>query len=276
MLVYPHTGFGSGLAYLPSNVIIGFYFEKYLKIAYGLAALGAGVFMVGFSPLLQYWIDHFGWRGAMLLCAAVCLHMFVCGALMRSPVEMTMQRVGKLSEKDGKRRKAYFDYTLMMNPSFVFFTISQLLVWAALSVAFGHLPAMARFSGYSAAQAASLMSFYGAANILWRPLTGLLISVPGVDTLVAFCIMCGLAALFALLIAFVRDSFIGLVVCTFFMSSFGNAVMVIMAPLTIQLVGLGALGDGLSIGMLAMGLGCLVGPPIAGRISINPLMNLPR
>ena len=164
---------------------------------------------------------------------------------------------------------------LMTNPSFVLFTISQLLVWAALSAAFGHLPAMARFNGYSAAQAASLMSFYGAANILWRPLTGLVISVPGVDTLVAFCIMCGLAALFALLIAFVHDSFIGLVVCTFFMSAFGNATMVIMAPLTIQLVGLGALGDGLSIGMLAVGLGCLVGPPTAGRMSISLLLNRP-
>lgn len=80
------AGFGFGLIYLPAIVSVTMYFEKYRSLATGIAVCGSGFGTVVFSPLTKYLIGEFGWRGAMLIIAAIVLNCIFLGALFR-PIE---------------------------------------------------------------------------------------------------------------------------------------------------------------------------------------------
>uniref|UniRef100_T1IHA6 Major facilitator superfamily (MFS) profile domain-containing protein n=1 Tax=Strigamia maritima TaxID=126957 RepID=T1IHA6_STRMM len=79
-------GIGFGFIYLPSMVIIQTYFEKKRAFATGIAVCGSGIGMFIISPLTQYLIEYYGWRGMLLIQAGISLHCVPFSVLLR-PVE---------------------------------------------------------------------------------------------------------------------------------------------------------------------------------------------
>ncbi|MPC37344.1 Monocarboxylate transporter 12 [Portunus trituberculatus] len=77
------TGLGLAVCYVAAIVIVAFYFEKKRSLATGIAVAGSGIGTFLFAPLIQYLMDHWGWRLSFILLAGVMLNMVVCGALMR-------------------------------------------------------------------------------------------------------------------------------------------------------------------------------------------------
>ncbi|XP_078612787.1 monocarboxylate transporter 13-like [Branchiostoma floridae x Branchiostoma japonicum] len=77
------SGFGNSLMYSPSLAMVGKYFHKRHATANGIAISGTGVSMFVLSPLFQFLIDEFRWKGALLIYAAISLNGCVCGALLR-------------------------------------------------------------------------------------------------------------------------------------------------------------------------------------------------
>ena len=86
------VGFGLGLIYLPSVVAVGYYFEKKRALATGIAVCGSGVGTFLFAPLATLLLDTFGWKGANLIYAGLCLNCAVFGALMR-PLVLTATKI---------------------------------------------------------------------------------------------------------------------------------------------------------------------------------------
>lgn len=82
-------GFGLGLIYLPAVVAVGYYFEKKRALATGISVCGSGVGTFIFAPFATYLLDKYGWRGANIIFAALCLQCAVFGALMR-PLTMSV------------------------------------------------------------------------------------------------------------------------------------------------------------------------------------------
>jgi len=76
-------GFGLGLIYLPAVVAVGYYFEKKRALATGISVCGSGVGTFIFAPFATYLLEMYGWRGANIIFAALCLQCAVFGALMR-------------------------------------------------------------------------------------------------------------------------------------------------------------------------------------------------
>ncbi|KRZ91324.1 Monocarboxylate transporter 12 [Trichinella sp. T8] len=76
-------GIGCGLAYIPSVVYVGYYFEKRRAIATGIAMAGSGLGAVVMPPLYIQIIDTYAWRGGMLILAGLMLQCAVFGSLMR-------------------------------------------------------------------------------------------------------------------------------------------------------------------------------------------------
>jgi len=90
MLLYGVLGgFGLGLIYLPAVVAVGYYFEKKRALATGISVCGSGVGTFIFAPFATYLLDKYGWRGANIIFAALCLQCAVFGALMR-PLSMSV------------------------------------------------------------------------------------------------------------------------------------------------------------------------------------------
>ncbi|XP_038059528.1 monocarboxylate transporter 12-like [Patiria miniata] len=75
------------IGYCVVNVLtraaLGQHFDnKMFALASGIAYTGNSLSLVTQPPLMQLFIDTYGWRGAMLLLSSICFHLVVCGALL--------------------------------------------------------------------------------------------------------------------------------------------------------------------------------------------------
>nr|XP_006817454.1 PREDICTED: monocarboxylate transporter 12-like [Saccoglossus kowalevskii] len=100
-------GFGIGLAYGPSIVIVGQYFNKRHALANGLVYAGVGIGLIIFPPIYQLLINKYGWRGAILVISAINMNIVVCGVLLREPRMKTNPqiRVKKMEFNEKKKQQ---------------------------------------------------------------------------------------------------------------------------------------------------------------------------
>lgn len=87
-----HPGIGFGLIFLPSVVVVGYYFEKKRALATGIAVCGSGIGTFLFAPFLQYLLVEYHWRQVMLILTGIILNCLVFGALFR-PLEPTKRQI---------------------------------------------------------------------------------------------------------------------------------------------------------------------------------------
>ena len=76
---------GHGLMISPSVSPLLEYFDQKFAIANGISTSGGGVGMTILPMVAYIFLQTYGWRGCLLLLAALNLHCLVGGALMRSP-----------------------------------------------------------------------------------------------------------------------------------------------------------------------------------------------
>ncbi|KAH7641473.1 monocarboxylate transporter 5-like [Dermatophagoides farinae] len=77
------AGVGFGLMYLPAIVIVTSYFEKRRAFATGIAVCGSGIGTAIMSPLIEYIINLYGWKGAMLVISALLINCGIFGAMFK-------------------------------------------------------------------------------------------------------------------------------------------------------------------------------------------------
>lgn len=68
---------------MPAIVSVTCYFEKYRSLATGIAVCGSGLGTFIFAPLTEHLVTEYGWRGALLIIAAIVLNCTILGALFR-------------------------------------------------------------------------------------------------------------------------------------------------------------------------------------------------
>lgn len=95
------AGLGLGLIYVTAVVSIAFWFDKKRTLAVGIGASGTGVGTFVFSPLTNFLLSEYGWRGTTLILSGTFLNMCVCGALMRDPDWISEQ-----NSKSSKKNKS--------------------------------------------------------------------------------------------------------------------------------------------------------------------------
>jgi MFS family permease len=111
-------GIGFGLMYLPSIVMVGYYFDKKRAVATGIAVCGTGIGTFVFAPLGSYLMEAYSWRGANIIMAGIILNGLVCGAIYRplfaGKVHKVTDRVDEVEPSqimqkivDEKRRRQY-------------------------------------------------------------------------------------------------------------------------------------------------------------------------
>lgn len=76
-------GIGVSMIYIPTILIVGFYFDKRRALANGLSASGSGVGAFLYAPLCRLLQDHYGWRGALLILAGLVFNCLALAALFR-------------------------------------------------------------------------------------------------------------------------------------------------------------------------------------------------
>ena len=104
--------------YLPSIVIVGFYFNQKRALATGLAVCGSGIGTFIFAPFTRYLLAEYGWKGANWIIAGIILNGIAMGFVFRplkKPSEIEKERKKQELKKQDKRKKDRVD----LKPSFI-------------------------------------------------------------------------------------------------------------------------------------------------------------
>lgn len=103
MIVYSFIGgVGLGLIYLPSVIIVGYYFESKRSLATGIAVCGSGVGTFAFAPVASILVEKYGWKTTNLVLAGVTLFCIIYGALMKPLEYETPQEKNEQLQTDVK------------------------------------------------------------------------------------------------------------------------------------------------------------------------------
>jgi len=91
------VGIGFGLMYLPSVVMVGFYFDKKRALATGIAVCGSGIGTFALAPVVNFLVSEYGWKVSLISLSCLCGSRR--GSLLfytrREPQETTIKRPRK-------------------------------------------------------------------------------------------------------------------------------------------------------------------------------------
>lgn len=81
-------GIGLAMIYIPSYLIIPFYYDKRRAFATGIAVSGSGLGLFLLSPLSEYLILKYGWMDAWMIIGAISSHTFLSACTYRLALEI--------------------------------------------------------------------------------------------------------------------------------------------------------------------------------------------
>ena len=76
-------GVGGGMIYIACFVCVSVYFESMRPLATSISSCGSSIGTFVFGFLYRVCIDHYGWRGTLIVFAGLMLNGIVCGTLFR-------------------------------------------------------------------------------------------------------------------------------------------------------------------------------------------------
>ena len=167
----------------PSFIVINQYFKERRSVAFAVSTLGMGLGALCAVPLLGYWFQLYGYIGALLLNAGMCLHIQVAGALMRPPAALhkdgghalNMDVHGCQGDEEipvvNKQKQMASKLELLRNLSFSLYLFN---IWTSvLASVISFLPAFGLEIGVSTTRSSWIVSMSGLADIVGRVLSGL-------------------------------------------------------------------------------------------------------
>lgn len=264
------TGIGSALAYTPSIVLIGLYFEKRRSLANGLTVAGSGVGNFVFPPLMRLMLDHYGLGGALLVMAGLMLNICVCGALLRplsSYVPKNLPQETKDLEangKAGKKKGSKFDWSLLKVPPFLLFGFSLFFCFCGYPNIFIMLPPHCKNIGMSKREAAMLVSVIGILDVVGRVFFGWFSDLNLISKRYIFCWSMAIAGVALVVVPFV-DSFVGLAILCGIIGVFAGSFVALIAPILAETLGTYRLPSAFGLAMFFQGLAFLFAPPLVGK-----------
>ncbi|XP_002739609.1 monocarboxylate transporter 13-like [Saccoglossus kowalevskii] len=293
-------GFGLGLLYAPSIVIIGQHFTKRHALANGIVFAGVGVGMITFPPLYELLIRKYGWRGALIVISGIYLNVAVCGLLMRSPYpyrtqarKLTNNR--RLSEEEvnnsvddsalndtgehgvptSEQRSVarYICSSLHNSPVIVLWRHNSwlrvvcaagLLTGVGHYIALFHIVSKAVHEDILGFDAALLLTVFGVANMIGRVAHGWFIDLGYVSPMAVFAVTLILAGAFLLTMPLTNGIY---AVFASVSAAYGLSLGIAGPLYAVSLklcVGVHDLPTAIGWYVLCSGIGSMIGPPVAG------------
>ncbi|XP_032872823.1 monocarboxylate transporter 13-like [Amblyraja radiata] len=267
---YP-AGFGWALVFTPSVAAVSRYFSRRRTLAMGLAFTGVGISSFIFSPLFQYLLDEYTWRGALLIIAAMMLNLLACGALIRPLTLKEDLATGPEPEvAAGSRCPAscrlllnLLDLPLLRHLPFLTFVLVITLINAGYFVPYFHLVAHARTIGFDQYQAAFLMSATAIADLAGRLVSGWFADRRRLRLVHVLALWTSLTGLSLVLIPFGRQYAVLMLIGVAY-GFFSGALTPVVFSLLPDIVGIGRIYGALGLLQMLESVGGLLGAPISG------------
>ncbi|XP_014681780.1 PREDICTED: monocarboxylate transporter 3-like [Priapulus caudatus] len=252
------AGLGFGLAYTPSVVMVGTYFNRWRYLATAIACTGGGLGNILFAVVFNKVIVAYGWQGSMLINGAIALNLVLCGVMMRP-----------LDTKRSPTKMAVFDLTLLRDVKMFMFALSMICWNVGTITVYFIVSDYLKEMGVDHDSAIYLLTIIGIANTVGRPLAGVTALVPhwpyaNLWLYTLSILGHGVASiLFNVGHSYGVFAFCGILFGFFFGTQLGAIANVI-----IDLFGMAKFNNSYGYLMFAQGVGIIIGPPIAGAIVV--------
>ena len=147
---------------------------------------------------------------------------------------------------------------------FLIFCWSIFTFGIGLSALYLHLSAFMMSKGASERESMLMLSITGVASIISRVITGIAGNDHSIDNLILYIGTFGITGIATLFCPVLGVTYTGRVAYAIVLGFYGSCFNVLLAPLTVELIGLQYLTTAFGIEMVVNGIAYLLGPPIAG------------
>ena len=206
------SGVGFSFVFVGSVVAVQNYFDKRRSLATGIAVAGTGAGVFVMAPLIQYLIEEYTWRGALLIEGGFILNLIPFAMLLR-PLPKPKPKVDTMidQQKDVNKNKKLMlevkaklkeslDFrVLLKNMYFMLFMTAAFISYCGHMVPFFYLPDRALTLGISPFKASFLISIIGISNTVSRFVSGGIADRSFVNRPYVFSVMVAIAGLASLL-----------------------------------------------------------------------------
>lgn len=260
------SGIGTGLGYSSSISTAIKWFPDKKGLVIGIVVFGFGFGAAFIAPLAARFIELYGWRTTMLI-YGICSGMIIIGAaqLLKAPPANWNPAAGVAQKGAGLKADSY-DFSprqMLKTATFRLIFITYFIAMLAGMMVIGHISAFAIDAGYTANQAAFMLTVLAIANGLGRIFFGVLFDKIGrknaIGALLLFMAagMLILSSTLTLFAFYAAAGFIGL--------CFGGFLAVYPAA-TGDFFGARDFGINYGLVFMGYGAGCFMGPWFAGVV----------
>jgi len=262
---------GTGATYVLIISTVSRWFDKRRGLALGIAGLGLGLGTVIMAPFATYLISNFDWRMAYFIIGAIVWLVVIplSRLLKKDPYEIgalpdgVKAHSGNINEEDSLRSVDLSLSQVFRTRSFWLFTFTWLLFAANIFLVFTHLVPHATDIGFSAEEAATVLSLLGGTASAGRVLMGFVSDRIGRKAAVIICTLLLAGALVRLIRG--QDFWVLYLFSSVFGFAFGGIGSTGAALIsdTFELANIGAIFGVLEI---SFGIGAATGSAIGGLI----------
>uniref|UniRef100_A0A096LWC8 Solute carrier family 16 member 12 n=1 Tax=Poecilia formosa TaxID=48698 RepID=A0A096LWC8_POEFO len=287
------TGLGYALSYTTAIAMVGKYFNERKALAYGIALSGSGIGTFVLAPAVQLLIEHYSWRGALLVLGGFVSNLCVCGAVMRpleqKPAESQIQPDGNkqrgpqrndfneatpteplASSQLLSRGQSFFfkvkeEFGFLWIPRFLVLSVSFVFLAFGCSVPVVYLVPYALSVGVEHQHTAFLMSIFGVSGIVGNITFGWITDRTCLKRhrLLSYLVAISMEGLCCVFLPLLR-SFPLLVPFSILYGYFDGAYVALIPVVTSDTVGSTHLASALGVVYFLHAIPYLVSPPIGG------------
>ncbi|XP_051982771.1 monocarboxylate transporter 13 isoform X1 [Xyrauchen texanus] len=263
------SGLGWALVFTPIIASVMQYFTMRRSLAMGLGLTGVGLASFAFSPLFQYLVEVYAWRGALLILGGLSFNLIACGALIRpikkpKVVEKT-ENTPNVKKCTSLLSRIYecFELSLLLHRGFITYTLAVTFFNAGYFIPYVHLVAHSRNIGFTEYQAAFVISVTGVADIFGRVVSGWASDLGKMRMPHMLTVWTGLLGLVLLLISLCVN-YPGLLVFSLAYGFCAGAMTPLVFAVVPEIVGMERMLGALGLIQLIESIGGLLGAPLSG------------
>uniref|UniRef100_X2AU40 Major facilitator superfamily (MFS) profile domain-containing protein n=1 Tax=Capitella teleta TaxID=283909 RepID=X2AU40_CAPTE len=273
---------GGGCMYIPSQVIVQQYFRKHRAIAAGISTAGMSFAALSMSPVMRLSIEEFGFRGGLLMVAAMSLQCLVPCMMLRPHPRTAMKHKTNIEPPEQKQvesqvakpanyaKRIYatldrsLDFSLLKRWDFLLFVTSCVPNSTGIAIYNAYAIQKAIYSGVSPILASFVNTTLGSGSVLGRLVSGSLGNLSCTNRIAQFSISTGLLGVVVLIAIYDTSSaafhltIAG--ICGYFVGSY----QALFATVAVDIVSLERLPHAMGWIQLARAMACMLVIPIGG------------